>query len=90
MKKKIVILGSTGSIGSTTIQIIKNNSKDFDVVALSTNKNVKKLYEQVNQIKVKNSLKSLKGRHRDNRVAKRKGRMYIINKTNPRFKARQG
>ena len=54
MKKKIVILGSTGSIGSTTIQIIKNNSKDFDVVALSTNKNVKKLYQQVNQIKVKN------------------------------------
>ena len=40
-------------------------------------------------MKVRNSLKSLKGRHRDNRVAKRKGRMYIINKTNPRFKARQ-
>ena len=38
-------------------------------------------------MKVRNSLKSLKGRHRDNRVAKRKGRMYIINKTNPRFKA---
>jgi large subunit ribosomal protein L36 len=41
-------------------------------------------------IKVRNSLKSLKGRHRDNRIAKRNGRMYIINKTNPRFKARQG
>ena len=41
-------------------------------------------------MKVRNSLKSLKGRRRDNRIAKRKGRMYIINKTNPRFKARQG
>ena len=41
-------------------------------------------------MKVRNSLKSLRGRHRDNRVVRRKGRVYIINKTNPRFKARQG
>ena len=54
MKKKIVILGSTGSIGSSTVQIVKNNLNDFDVIALSTNKNVKKLYQQANQIKVKN------------------------------------
>ncbi|MFL2896626.1 MAG: 1-deoxy-D-xylulose-5-phosphate reductoisomerase [Candidatus Pelagibacter sp.] len=54
MKKKIVILGSTGSIGSTTVQIIKNNLKDFDVIALSTNKNIKKLYEQAKQTKAKN------------------------------------
>ena len=54
MKKKIIILGSTGSIGSSTVQIVKNNLNDFDVIALSTNKNVKKLYQQANQIKVKN------------------------------------
>jgi len=41
-------------------------------------------------MKIKNSLKSLKARHRDNRVVRRKGRVYIINKLNPRFKARQG
>jgi large subunit ribosomal protein L36 len=41
-------------------------------------------------MKIKNSLKSLKARHRDNRVVRRKGRVYIINKQNPRFKARQG
>lgn len=41
-------------------------------------------------MKVVNSLKSLKGRHRDCRVIRRKGRTYVINKTNPRFKARQG
>jgi large subunit ribosomal protein L36 len=41
-------------------------------------------------MKVRNSLKSLAKRHRDNRLVRRKGRMYIINKTNPRYKARQG
>jgi large subunit ribosomal protein L36 len=41
-------------------------------------------------MKIKNSLKSLKARHRDNRLVRRKGRVYIINKMNPRFKARQG
>ena len=41
-------------------------------------------------MKIRNSLKSLRGRHRDNRLVRRKGRIYIINKTNPRFKAKQG
>jgi len=41
-------------------------------------------------MKIKNSLKSLKGRHRANRLVRRKGRVYIINKENPRYKARQG
>jgi len=41
-------------------------------------------------MKVRNSLKTLRTRHRNNRVVRRKGRVYIINKTNRRFKARQG
>ena len=41
-------------------------------------------------MKVKNSLRSLKARHRDCRVVRRKGRVYVINKTQRRFKARQG
>jgi large subunit ribosomal protein L36 len=41
-------------------------------------------------MKIRNSLKSLRGRHRDNRLVRRKGRVYIINKTQRRFKARQG
>ena len=41
-------------------------------------------------MKIRNSLKSLKDRHRDNRVIGRRGRTYVINKTNRRFKARQG
>jgi large subunit ribosomal protein L36 len=43
-----------------------------------------------NPMKIKNSLRSLKLRHRENRLVRRKGRVYIINKTHPRYKARQG
>jgi len=45
---------------------------------------------ETDQMKIRNSLKSLRGRHRDNRIVRRKGRVYIINKTQRRFKARQG
>lgn len=41
-------------------------------------------------MKVVNSLKSMKERHKECRVVRRKGRLYVINKRNPRFKARQG
>ena len=41
-------------------------------------------------MKVLNSLKSAKQRHRDCRVVRRRGRIYVISKTNKRFKARQG
>ena len=41
-------------------------------------------------MKVRSSIKSLKTRHRDCKVVRRKGVVYVINKTNPRFKAKQG
>lgn len=41
-------------------------------------------------MKVANSLKSLKSRHKACRVVRRKGRIYVINKVQRRFKARQG
>ena len=41
-------------------------------------------------MKVASSLKTLKTRHKDCRVVRRRGRTYVINKTTPRFKARQG
>lgn len=41
-------------------------------------------------MKVASSLKTLKLRHKACRVIRRKGRTYVINKVNPRFKARQG
>ncbi|MEO1039136.1 MAG: type B 50S ribosomal protein L36 [Pseudomonadota bacterium] len=41
-------------------------------------------------MKVRSSLRSLKSRHRDCQVVRRRGRVYVINKTDPRFKARAG
>ena len=41
-------------------------------------------------MKVRNSLKSAKLRHRECRIVRRRGRIYIINKRHGRFKARQG
>ena len=54
MKNKIVILGSTGSIGKKTLQIVKENKKDFNVELLSTNKNISLLFKQAKFFKVKN------------------------------------
>ena len=54
MKKKIAILGSTGSIGQNTLNIIRNNRKDFEIILLSTNKNINKIINQAKEFKVKN------------------------------------
>ena len=56
MKKRIAILGSTGSIGRSTIDVIKKNKKNFDVVLLSANNNYKKLIQQAKEVKAKNVL----------------------------------
>jgi len=40
-------------------------------------------------MKVLSSLKSAKTRHRDCKVVRRRGKVFVICKTNPRFKARQ-
>ena len=58
MKKKIAILGSTGSIGKNTINIIKKNPKHFKVLLLSTNKNISEIYKQAKLLKVKNIIVS--------------------------------
>ena len=41
-------------------------------------------------MKIKNSLKALMRRDRNNKLVRRRGRVYIINKKAPRYKARQG
>ena len=42
------------------------------------------------EMKVVSSLKTLKSRDRNCQVVRRRGRLYVINKRNPRLKARQG
>ena len=52
MKKKLAILGSTGSIGSILLSLI--NKKKFEIVILSANKDYKKILLQANLFNVKN------------------------------------
>jgi len=56
MKRKIAILGSTGSIGKSTLDIIRKDKKSFDVILLTANNNYKKLIQQAKQFNAKNVL----------------------------------
>jgi 1-deoxy-D-xylulose-5-phosphate reductoisomerase len=52
--KKIAILGSTGSIGTSLIKLIKKDKKNFKIELITANKNYKKLITQVKFFKIKN------------------------------------
>ena len=54
MKSKIAILGSTGSIGKSLINILKKDKKNINILLLTANKNYKELIAQVKFFKVKN------------------------------------
>ena len=54
MKKKILLLGSTGSIGKSSLNIIRNYKSKLEIVALSTNKNIKLIIKQSKEFGVKN------------------------------------
>ena len=54
MKKKIAILGSTGSIGKSTLDVIRKDKKNFNIVFLSANNNYKKLIQQAKEFDAKN------------------------------------
>ena len=54
MKKKIVILGSTSSIGKSLLDIIKKDKKNFKIELLTANTNYKHLINQAKQFNVKN------------------------------------
>ncbi len=56
MKKRIAILGSTGSIGKYTLDIIRKDKKNFQIILLTANRNYKQLIKQANEFKVKNIL----------------------------------
>ncbi len=51
--KKIVIIGSTGSIGTQTLEICSNNNKDIEVYGLTAGKNIEKLKSQILKYKPK-------------------------------------
>ena len=58
MIKKIAILGSTGSIGKTLINILKKDKKKYNILLLTANKNINVLLKQIKIFKVKNIIVS--------------------------------
>ena len=49
--KKILILGSTGSIGTNALELIRNNREQYQVVGISGNKNIDLLKKQIEEFK---------------------------------------
>ena len=81
MKKKIAILGSTGSIGKTLIEIIKKDKKNFDIIFLQLNKNYKEIYKQAKILNVKNLI--ITNKKSFNELKKKKlGKIKIFNNFN--------
>ena len=52
--KKIIILGSTGSIGKQTLEIIKKDKNKFKILLLSTDKNINLISKQIKTFKAEN------------------------------------
>ena len=75
MKKKIAILGSTGSIGKTLLKIIEQDKKNFNVVLLSANKDHKTLLKQAEKFNVKNLIIT---NEKSYRILKKKNKKKII------------
>jgi 1-deoxy-D-xylulose-5-phosphate reductoisomerase len=76
IKKKIVILGSTGSIGKNLLKIIKKDKDNFDVFLLSANKNISLLIKQAKEFNVKNIIIS---NHKSYLIGKKKLKNKKIN-----------
>ena len=51
--KKIILLGATGSIGKTTLELLRLHKNEFKLIGVSANTNVKKLKKIVDEFKVK-------------------------------------
>ena len=81
MKKKIAILGSTGSIGKTLIKIIKKDKKNFDIILFTAEKNYKEIYHQAKILNVKNII--ITNKKSFNELKKKKlGKIKIFNNFN--------
>ena len=81
MKKKIAILGSTGSIGKTLIKIIKENKNNFQILLLTADKNYKEILKQAKRFNVPNLI--ITNEKSFNELKKKKlGKINIFNNYN--------
>ena len=78
MKKQIAILGSTGSIGTSLLKVIKRDKKKYEIKLLTAKKNYKKLLKQAKYYKVK-SLIITDNKYFKLANIKNKGRFKIYN-----------
>lgn len=54
MRRKVIILGATGSVGTTALNALASFEREFEVVALSAYSNAKKLVDLANKFNCKN------------------------------------
>ena len=79
MKKKIAVLGSTGSIGNTLLSIVKKDKKNFEILLLTANKNYKKLLKQAYEYNVKNLIITNSNSYKKIKKIKLKKKINIFN-----------
>jgi len=78
--KKIIILGSTGSLGKQALEVIKKYKKDFKVLALTSHKNKKLLDSQAKEFEVEHKvLTSTDGKEKLKRLCQLKEADIVIN-----------
>ena len=49
--RNIAVLGSTGSIGTQTLEVVRNNQDDLHICALSCDRNIELLEKQIREFK---------------------------------------
>ena len=63
--RRVTILGSTGSVGCNTLDLIERNPEGFEVVALSANGSAERLAEQARRVRAKLAVVADAGRYRE-------------------------
>ncbi len=79
MKKKIVILGSTGSIGNTLINIIKKNKEKFKILLLSADRDYLSLFKQAKLFNVKHLIITNKNSYELLKIKCKKNKINVYN-----------
>ncbi len=79
MKKKVVILGSTGSIGKSLLKIISRDKKNFKILLLTANKNYKLVLKQAEIYNVKNVIINDKKYFEKARLINKNKKLKIVN-----------